>query len=91
MAGIEASMTLGGVADGGTYIFAWGLRHARSDTIGVNDVLVIRAVLAPRLLATSICARSINARSINDSAVSSGRRMNDVYTVISAKITPVGE
>jgi pimeloyl-ACP methyl ester carboxylesterase len=33
-------MTLGGVADGGTYLLARGLRQARSDTIGVNDVLV---------------------------------------------------
>src|SRR5277367_7152273 len=35
MAGIEASMTLGGVADDGTYRLARGLRQARSDTIGV--------------------------------------------------------
>src|SRR5580704_10412108 len=55
MAGIEASMTLGGVAYGDTYLLARGLRQARSDTIGVNDVLVpapagLRGTLPDRCL-----------------------------------------
>ena len=48
-------MTFGGVADGGTYLLARGLRQARSDTIGVNDVLVpapagLRGTLPDRCL-----------------------------------------
>jgi hypothetical protein len=40
MAGIEASMTFGGIADGGTSFFARGVRHSRSDTIGVMTYFV---------------------------------------------------
>src|ERR1700722_17129370 len=71
MAGIEASMTLGGVADGSTYPLARALRQARSETIGVNDVLVpapagLRRTLPDRCLHVSCPGALNNDRRIAD-------------------------